>query len=179
MCILKKYVYKCMGVHVHRYICMFIFENVFISMFVCLQLNIYVRIKFIAINFPLIAPQYLAVYAPSILSFTALQSCLSCYVSCECSSVQKNNLEKTFKPRHSAIQLEFIFSISFIIFLQFQFKIHAFSPPNSELMSVCMAFVTLVESCSDSRRPCSREGEEEAPRSPAGCRELPLSPLPV
>lgn len=124
-------------VHVHRHICMFIFENVFISMFVCLQLNIYVRIKFIAINFPLIAPQHLAVYAPSILSFTALQSCLSCYVSCECSSVQKNNLEKTFKPRHT-IQLEFIFSISFIIFLQFQFKIHAFFPTQFRAYNECL-----------------------------------------
>lgn len=75
-----------------------------------MQLNIYIRIKFIAINFPLTARQYLAVDAPSILSFTALQSFLvMSHVNVPL--YKKQNLEKPFKPRHRAIQLEFIFNI--------------------------------------------------------------------
>lgn len=183
MCILKKYVHKCrvcacaqahMYVYIWECIHVYTYKCKCVHVSVCLQLNIYIRIKFIAINFPLTARQYLAVDAPSILSFTALQSCLSCYVSCECSSVQKTKLRKTIQAKTSCYSAWVYFQYLLSFFFSSSLRFMLFPPPNLELiMSVCMAFVTLVESCSDSRRPCWREGEEEAPA--AGCRELPVT----
>lgn len=153
---------------------MYIHINANVSMFLFVCSWTYIRIKFIAINFPLTARQYLAVDAPSILSFTALQSCLSCYVSCECSSVQKTKLRKTIQAKTSCYSAWVYFQYLLSFFFSSSLRFMLFPPPNLELiMSVCMAFVTLVESCSDSRRPCWREGEEEAPA--AGCRELPVT----
>lgn len=161
------YIWEC--IHVYTYKC----KCVRVS--VCLQLNIYIRIKFIAINFPLIAPQYLAVDAPSILSFTALSFLLCLMWMFLCT---KTKLRKTIQAKTLCYSAWVYFQYLLSFFFSSSLRFMLFPPPNLELiMSVCMAFVTLVESCSDSRRPCSREGEEEAPA--AGCRELPLSPLPV
>lgn len=103
-------------------------------------------------------------------SFTVL----SCYVSCECSSVQKTKLRKTIQAKTSCYSAWVYFQYLLSFFFSSSLRFMLFPPPNLELiMSVCMAFVTLVESCSDSRRPCWREGEEEAPA--AGCRELPVT----
>lgn len=91
---------------------------------------------------------------------------------------KKKKLRKTIQAKTSCYSAWVYFQYLLSFFFSSSLRFMLFPPPNLELiMSVCMAFVTLVESCSDSRRPCSREGEEEAPA--AGCRELPLSPLPV
>lgn len=82
MCILKKYVHKCrvcacaqahMYVYIWECIHVYTYKCKCVHVSVCLQLNIYIRIKFIAINFPLTARQYWRCPIYSVLySFTVL-----------------------------------------------------------------------------------------------------------